>query len=138
LPDAKTEGKFDADILAFTKEGIIMRLRLWFPALALTALALLLGSVDRVRAGSFFGPCCYGSSYAYEYPNRARNLFGCGPCSHCTARHPLFGRLFHKNQAAPVDAMPASAPMTATPPLAAPLEAIAPPAGAEPPVKAPF
>jgi hypothetical protein len=135
---AKTEEKLCSDILAFTKEGVLMRIRHWFPVLAFTAVTFLVSTAGGVRAGSFFGPCCYGSSYAYEYPNRAHNVFGCGPCSQCTARHPLFGHLFHKNRTAPVDGLATPAPLTAVPPLAPRIEAVPAPGAGEPMGKAPF
>ncbi|HEY7422644.1 MAG TPA: hypothetical protein VH682_00155 [Gemmataceae bacterium] len=79
-----------------------MRVRLWLPALTSVTLALIGFSARPAQAGSFFGPNCYGSDYAYEYPNRAHNVFGFGPCTQCQAKHPLFKhRLFHKNQDLP-------------------------------------
>jgi hypothetical protein len=90
-----------------------MRVRLWLLAPTLTALALIGSSAGLAQAGSFFGPNCYGSDYAYQYPNRANNVFGFGPCTQCQARHPLFKhRLFHRNQDAPNDGMAANGMMT--------------------------
>jgi hypothetical protein len=81
-----------------------MRLRFLFPALSTAALALLVLGPGNGWAGSWFGPCCYGADYAYQYPNRAHNYFGCGPGSHCTARHPIFKHHWQrKHQAAPAD-----------------------------------
>jgi hypothetical protein len=84
-----------------------MYIRQWIPALAAGALTLICFSADRAWGGSFFGPSCYGARYAEEYPNRSHNTFGCGPGTHCTARHPLFKhRWFRKNQNVPVNAVP--------------------------------
>ena len=84
-----------------------MLIRQWLPTLATGALALICFSADRAWGGSFFGPSCYGARYAEEYPNRAHNTFGCGPGTHCTARHPLFKHhWFRKNQNVPVNATP--------------------------------
>ena len=41
-----------------------MRIHLWFSFLSSAALVLIACSADSVRAGSFFGPSCYGSDYA--------------------------------------------------------------------------
>jgi hypothetical protein len=85
-----------------------MRIRLLLPIL--TSAVLFAISAGGAQAGSFFGPCCYGSDYAYQYPNRAHNVIGCGPGAHCQARHPIFKhRWFRKNQGAPTDGMPANA-----------------------------
>ncbi|GEM_PF-3487977 len=85
-----------------------MRIRLLIPAL--TFAALLGFSAGGARAGSFFGPVCYGADYTYRYPNRSHNLFGCGPGCHCQARHPFFKhRLFRRHQDGPGDGMPADA-----------------------------
>ncbi len=84
-----------------------MRIRLLFPVV--TSAALLGLGASSALAGSFFGPCCYGSDYAYQYPNRAKNVIGCGPGQPCQARHPLFHRLFHRNKGVPNDGMPAEA-----------------------------
>ncbi len=65
-----------------------MRRRSWL--LALSAMALAPLGYSSAHAGSFFGPCCYGASYANQYPNRSHNVFGCGDGSACSARHPLF------------------------------------------------
>ena len=82
-----------------------MRSRFWLPVLS--ALALTPLGFSAAQAGSFFGPSCYGADYAYQYPNRAHNVFGCGPGTQCTARHPLFKhRWFRKNQNAMPDGMP--------------------------------
>ncbi len=67
-----------------------MRIHLWLAAVSIAALGLIGLGAGRGEAGSFFGPCCYGARYAYEYPNRAHNVFGCGPCCRCTAWHPTF------------------------------------------------
>jgi hypothetical protein len=89
-----------------------MTIRMWFPSLAAAALALSCLSTEQGQAGSFFGPSCYGADYAYQYPNRANNVFGCGPGTTCTARHPLFKHRWlrrHQGAAAggaPVNAMP--------------------------------
>lgn len=98
-----------------------MRIRLRFAAFAFTVLILLAVGIERVHAGSFFGPSCYGSTYAYQYPNRARYVFGCGPGYHCTAWHPFFGHWFHKNKGVPMDGTfapplaPVAAPVVAEP-----------------------
>jgi hypothetical protein len=85
-----------------------MRIRLFFPVL--TSALLMSFSTAATQAGSFFGPCCYGADYAYQYPNRANNVIGCGPGAPCQARHPIFKhRLFRRNQAAPNDGMAANA-----------------------------
>lgn len=82
-----------------------MRFYLLIPVLACAAL-LGLGA-SAARAGSFFGPCCYGSAYTYQYPNRSHNVFGCGPGYHCQAWHPFFRhRFFRRNQIAPNEGMP--------------------------------
>jgi hypothetical protein len=82
-----------------------MRSRFWLPVLSAVGLALI--GFSAARAGSFFGPSCYGSNYAYDYPNRAHNFFGCGPGAPCSARHPLFKhRWFRKNQNAMMGGMP--------------------------------
>lgn len=93
-----------------------MRIRLLLPAMTSAALTLLGLSAGGVQAGSFFGPSCYGADYAYDYPNRAHNYFGCGPGTHCQARHPFFHRLFHRQQNAanetiPPNGMPPALPM---------------------------
>lgn len=86
-----------------------MRIRLLSPALTSAALVLLSFSAGGTQAGSFFGPCCYGADYTYQYPNRSHNQFGCGPGTNCQARHPFFKhRLFHRRQNAPNDGMPAN------------------------------
>jgi hypothetical protein len=81
--------------------------------------AALLGfSAGGARAGSFFGPVCYGADYTYQYPNRSHNVFGCGPGSHCQAWHPFFRHgLFRRNQCAPSEAMPAPLPPPVKPSL---------------------
>lgn len=85
-----------------------MRIRLLFPVL--TSATLIALSVGGTQAGSFFGPSCYGQDYAYQYPNRAHNVFGCGPGSHCQARHPIFKhRWARRHQGAPNDGMPVHA-----------------------------
>ena len=83
-----------------------MRIRLLFPAMTSAALTLFGFGAGGAQAGSFFGPSCYGADYANQYPNRAKNQFGCGPGTHCQARHPLFHRLFHRHQNAPNQEMP--------------------------------
>jgi hypothetical protein len=81
-----------------------MRIRLLSPALTSAALALFSFSAGGAQAGSFFGPCCYGADYPYQYPTRSHNQFGCGPGTNCQARHPFFKhRLFHRNQGTPND-----------------------------------
>lgn len=65
-----------------------MRSRFCLPVL--TALALTPLGFSAAQAGSFLGPSCYGADYTYQYPNRSHNVFGCGPGTQCTARHPLF------------------------------------------------
>lgn len=94
-----------------------MRMRVWLPAFSTAALALLGLGAGVSHAGSFFGPDCYGANYAYEYPNRAHNYFGCGPGTQCTARHPIFKhRWFHKKQDAPAAGMtPGGMPVNAPP-----------------------
>jgi hypothetical protein len=103
-----------------------MRIRLWFPALSASVLALICLSADRVQAGSFFGPSCYGSGYTNEYPNRSHNAFGCGPNTQCTARHPLFKhRWFRKNQVAPANGVPVNGmPVNGVPVNGPPVEYI--------------
>jgi hypothetical protein len=97
----------------------MMRLNLLLPVLICGA---LLGfSAGDAHAGSFFGPCCYGASYTYQYPNRSHNVFGCGPGYHCQAWHPYFGHgLFRRRQVAPSEAIPTNAmpqpPLPAQPP----------------------
>ena len=66
-----------------------MRIRLLYPALTSTALALLALSAD-AQAGSFFGPSCYGADYTAQYPNRSHNVFGCGEGCSCRAWHGFF------------------------------------------------
>jgi hypothetical protein len=89
-----------------------MRVRFWLPAVTSATLALIGFSVGHARAGSFFGPNCYGADYAYEYPNRAHNVFGFGPCTQCQARHPLFKhRWARKHEDGPNDGAPANAMM---------------------------
>ena len=89
-----------------------MRVRFWLPAVTSATLALISFSAGHARAGSFFGPNCYGADYAYEYPNRAHNVFGFGPCTQCQAHHPLFKhRWARKHQDAPNDGAPANAMM---------------------------
>lgn len=87
-----------------------MQGRFRLPVLA--ALALTPLGFSAAQAGSFFGPSCYGADYAYQYPNRAHNVFGCGPGTQCAARHPLFKhRWLRKHQ----NAMPdGGAPMNGT------------------------
>ncbi len=85
-----------------------MRVRFWLPAVSSAALVLIGFSAGPAHAGSFFGPNCYGANYAYEYPNRAHNVFGFGPCTQCQARHPLFKHRWarkHANDGAPANAM---------------------------------
>ncbi|HEY7153218.1 MAG TPA: hypothetical protein VH575_04585 [Gemmataceae bacterium] len=90
-----------------------MRVRFWLPAVTSATLALIGFSAGHARAGSFFGPNCYGADYAYEYPNRAHNVFGFGPCTQCQAHHPLFKhRWARKHPNGPNDGAPANA-MTA-------------------------
>ncbi len=85
-----------------------MRIRLLVPVL--TSAVLMGFSAAGTQAGSFLGPCCYGQEYAYQYPNRAHNVFGCGPGTHCQARHPIFKhRWLRRHQGAPADGMPANA-----------------------------
>ncbi len=85
-----------------------MRIRLLFPVL--TSAALIALAAGGIQAGSFFGPSCYGQDYAYQYPNRAHNVFGCGPGTHCQARHPIFKhRWARRHQGAPNDGMPINA-----------------------------
>lgn len=97
-----------------------MRSRFWLPILGTAALTLL--SAGAARAGSFFGPSCYGADYTYQYPNRSHNVFGCGPGTQCTARHPLFKhRWFRRNKNAAADAAPMNAmPIQEMPPQYAP------------------
>jgi hypothetical protein len=98
-------GKDPCGRFLFPKEGIFMRSRFWLSILSATALMPLTWSA--AQAGSFFGPSCYGADYTYQNPNRSHNVFGCGPGTHCTARHPLFKhRLFHRNQNATANGMP--------------------------------
>jgi hypothetical protein len=84
--------------------------------------AALLGfSASAARAGSFFGPFCYGANYTYQYPNRSHNVFGCGPGCHCQAWHPFFRHgLFRRNQGVPNEGMPANVMPAPEPPLAKP------------------
>jgi hypothetical protein len=89
------------------KEGFLMRIRLLLPILSSAALLGL--SASGGHAGSFFGPCCYGSDYAYQYPNRANNVIGCGQGQPCQARHPFFHRLFRRNKNDSNDGMAANA-----------------------------
>jgi hypothetical protein len=108
LPIVQTEAKLRQDQSLLPKEGILMRIRLFVPVLALAALTG--SSASSAWAGSFFGPVCYGADYTYQYPNRSHNLFGCGPGCHCRAWHPLFKhRWFRRNQDAPVDGVPVDA-----------------------------
>jgi hypothetical protein len=92
-----------------------MRSRFWLPILS--ALALTPLGWSAAQAGSFLGPSCYGADYTYQYPNRSHNVFGCGPGTSCTARHPLFRhRLFRKNQNTMANGMPMDGvPMNAMP-----------------------
>lgn len=79
-----------------------MRSRFCLPVF--TALALTPLGFSAAQAGSFFGPSCYGADYTYQYPNRSHNVFGCGPGTQCTARHPLFKhRWLRKQQNATAD-----------------------------------
>jgi len=126
-----------------------MRVHLFLPALTLAV--LLGGSAGGVRAGSFFGPICYGARYTYQYPNRSHNLFGCGPDCHCQAWHPLLRhRWFRRHSDVPVDGIPAQTmpgygmpPVTGTPiesmqapivqsPMIAPLHMTSPPTAGVP------
>jgi len=83
-----------------------MRIRLLFPAL--TFAALLGFSASGARAGSFFGPDCYGAGYTEQYPNRSHNVFGCGQGSNCRAWHPFFRHRFRRNQGVANGGMPAN------------------------------
>lgn len=93
-----------------------MRLRLVIPVLTFAAMLGL--DASGVRAGSFFGPTCYGANYAYQYPNRAHIIFGCGPGCHCQAWHGFFRHRFARRyRGAPNDGMPANVmPGNALPP----------------------
>ncbi|HEY7330849.1 MAG TPA: hypothetical protein VH592_24625 [Gemmataceae bacterium] len=95
-----------------------MRFHLLLPVLICGALLGI--SVKGAHAGSFFGPCCYGANYTYQYPNRSHNTFGCGPGCHCQAWHGFFRhRVCHKIQAMPNEATPANGtpePVPATQP----------------------
>jgi hypothetical protein len=105
-----------------------MRSRFWLPVLA--ALVLTPLGFSAAQAGSFFGPSCYGAEYTYQYPNRSHNVFGCGPGTQCTARHPLFKhRLFRRNQnqGAMAEGMPMNGvPMNVVPSQYAPTVVEAP------------
>ncbi len=95
-----------------------MRRRSWL--LALSAMAFAPLGYSSAHAGSFFGPCCYGASYANQYPNRSHNVFGCGDGSSCSARHPLFKhRWLRKHPVANEAPMVYDEPMySALPPVA--------------------
>lgn len=67
-----------------------MRSRFCFPILFTTVLMLAGQYRERVHAGSFLGPCCYGARYTSRYPNRSHNNFGNYPCCPCPAWHPFF------------------------------------------------
>jgi hypothetical protein len=87
-----------------------MMIRRWFPLFATIALPLVFLGANRSQAGSFFGPSCYGSAYADEYPNRAHNVYGCSSGCPCTARHPFFKRHWaRKHQCAPMNGAPVNA-----------------------------
>ena len=86
-----------------------MRIRLLIPVLSSATLALFAFSANPARAGSFFGPSCYGADYTYQYPNRSHNVFGCGPGTHCQAWHGFFHRRARRNQNVPNDGMPTNA-----------------------------
>jgi hypothetical protein len=116
----------------------------WFPGLAVIALALICLSADRGRAGSFFGPCCYGAPYTEEYPNRSHNVFGAAAGIQCPSRHPIFKhRWFRKHQSAPCDGAAVNAlpgygvPVNATPGHGIPVEAVPAPIMQTPSVAAP-
>jgi hypothetical protein len=92
-----------------------MRFHLLLPPLILAA--FLSFSAGDARAGSFFGPVCYGARYTDRYPNRSHNVFGCGPCCHCRAWHGFCRhRIIRQYPSAPNEAMPTGAmPATAAP-----------------------
>jgi hypothetical protein len=123
LSCGKKEGRVDQDNSLMPKEGIFMRILSWLPAFSTAALAILSFGSGNLQAGSWFGPCCYGADYAYQYPNRAHNYFGCGPGQNCSARHPLFRHHWlRKNQAAPANGGPVNAaPFEYAPAMPAPV-----------------
>jgi hypothetical protein len=86
-----------------------MRSHLLFAVLASTSLALLAPGSGDARAGSFFGPCCYGANYTSRYPNRSHNVFGCGPGCPCRAWHPFFRPGLSRRPHGPNDGMPVGA-----------------------------
>lgn len=112
-----------------------MTMQRWSPGLAAAALTLLCLSADRVQAGSFFGPCCYGAPYTQEYPNRSHNVFGAAAGIQCPSRHPFFKhRWFRKHQNAPCD----GAAVNAMPGYGAPVEVVPSPVAPAPIVTAPI
>src|SRR5262249_24262549 len=109
-------GKGSLDQSFQPKEGIYMRVRWLIPVLSSATLALFAFSANSARAGSFFGPSCYGADYTYQYPNRSHNVFGCGPGTHCQAWHGFFHRRARRNQNVPNDGMPTNGmPMNGMP-----------------------
>jgi hypothetical protein len=82
--------------ILFAKEGVPMRTKQLSCVLALTALALLGVKAPHAQAGSFFGPCCYGSNYTARYPARSHNVFGNLDGSPCRRWHPLWHHWYTK------------------------------------------
>lgn len=105
-----------------------MRIHLCFCA-ALLTLVILLGSGSPAQAGSFFGPCCYGSRFTESYPARSHNAFGSLNGSRCSCWHPLWKRWYNKYRVqigAGNGDFGATSVTTAAPPLAQPAQ-ITPP-----------
>jgi hypothetical protein len=82
--------------ILFAKEGEPMRTQIWSSVIVLASLQLIGGNTSRVQAGSFFGPCCYGSKYTDCYPGRSHNAFGSLNGTPCKRWHPLWGHWFNK------------------------------------------
>jgi hypothetical protein len=130
-----------------------MLIRRPFPLFAAAALPLVLFGTAPSQAGSFFGPCCYGASYAQEYPNRGHIIFGSASGCQCPARHPFFKRIRCKCganpgatpcgapivegpvQGLPAGALPAPVAQTSLPP--APAQEVSPPAESLPSIPTP-
>jgi hypothetical protein len=73
-----------------------MRSQFWFSVLLLATVILIGGNAPRAEAGSFFGPCCYGSKFTDRYPGRSHNAFGSLNGSPCKRWHPLWNHWFNK------------------------------------------